>query len=61
MHSFDTKDSSTLINLVYTSEFYLDYDQKLLSGQSEATSSVAWAKRLEHMHDPYDTTQHIIQ
>lgn len=35
MHSFDTKDSSTLINQVYTSELYLDYDQKLLNGQQK--------------------------
>ena len=60
MHSFDTKATSTLINSVYTSEVHLDYDP-FLGGSPEVVSSEVWAKRLEHIHDPYDSTQHVVQ
>ena len=60
MFSIDTKASSTIINSVYASEVYLDYDP-LLGGSPELISSEDWAKRLEQIHDPYDSTQHLIQ
>lgn len=61
MYAFDNKDSSMVINQVYTSEFFLDYDTLLLGGKPEIITSKAWADRLEHMHDAYDTTQHTVQ
>ena len=60
MHSFDTKATSTLIDLVYAPEVHLDYDP-LLGGKPEVVSSEEWAKKLEHIHDPYDSTQHVVQ
>lgn len=60
MHSFDTGETSTLIDSVYAPEVCIDYD-KLLGGKPEVISSETWAKRLEHIHDPYDSTQHVIQ
>lgn len=60
MHSFDTRATSTLIDSVYAPEVHLDYDQ-LLGGSPEVMSSEVWAKRLEHIHDPYDSTQHVVQ
>lgn len=60
MHSFDTRATSTLINLVYAPEVHLDYDP-LLGGSPEVVSSEVWAKKLEHIHDPYDSTQHVVQ
>jgi hypothetical protein len=61
MHSFDTRATSTLINSVYTPEVDLDYDKQLLGGSPEVILSEEWAKRLEHIHDPYDSTQHVVQ
>ena len=60
MHSFDTRATSTLINSVYAPEVHLDYDP-LLGGSPEVVSSEVWAKKLEHIHDPYDSTQHVVQ
>lgn len=56
MYAFDNKDSSLLIDQVYTSEIHLDYDTLLLDGKPEVTTSKAWAERLKHMHDAYDHT-----
>jgi hypothetical protein len=60
MHCFDTRASSILIESVYAPEINLDYDP-LLYGKPEVISSEAWAKRLEKIHDPYDSIEHIIQ
>ncbi|KAG9518833.1 hypothetical protein KCU93_g8323, partial [Aureobasidium melanogenum] len=60
MYAFENKDSSLLIDSVYTPEIYLDYDTLLLGGKPEVITSKAWADRLEHMHDAYDTTQHTV-
>ncbi|KAG9587540.1 hypothetical protein KCU77_g9047, partial [Aureobasidium melanogenum] len=60
MYAFDNKDSSLLIDQVYTPEIHLDYDNLLLGGKPEVITSKAWADRLEHMHDAYDTTQHTV-
>ncbi|KAH6684275.1 hypothetical protein B0J14DRAFT_555255 [Halenospora varia] len=59
MHCFDTRDTSTLINSVYAPEVQLDYDP-VLGGSPEVITSETWAKRLEHLHDPWDETQHIV-
>lgn len=61
MLAFDERAIETLINQVYTPEITLNYDPLLLGGKPEKVPSETWAKRLEHMHDHYDTTQHIIQ
>ncbi|KAG9858932.1 hypothetical protein KCU98_g279, partial [Aureobasidium melanogenum] len=60
MYAFDNNNSSLLIDQVYTPEIHLDYDTLLLGGKPEIISSKAWADRLEHMHDAYDTTQHTV-
>lgn len=61
MYAFDNKDSTMLIDQVYAPEIHLDYDTLLLGGKPEVITSKAWADRLEHMHDTYDTTQHTVQ
>lgn len=61
MFGYDDRASSTLINSVYTPEITLDYDPLLLPDFQKKISSEQWAKRLENMHDHYDTTQHIVQ
>lgn len=58
--AYDERDTSTLIHSVYAPEITLNYDARL-GGHPETVPSEQWAKRLEHMHDGYDTTQHIIQ
>ncbi len=60
MHGFDMRATSTLIDSVFAPEVQLDYDP-FLGGSPEVLSNEAWAKRLEHMHDEYESTQHIVQ
>jgi len=60
MYCFDTKEPLPLINSIYAPEVHLDYDP-LLGGSPEVVSSEVWAKRLEKIHDPYDSTQHVVQ
>jgi hypothetical protein len=60
MFGFDDRATSTLIDQVYTPEILVYYDPHLLNFH-ERMPSEEWAKRLETMHDRYDTTQHIIQ
>jgi hypothetical protein len=51
----------TLINQVYTPDITINYPKRLIGSGSEEMSSQTWAERLEHFHDEYDTTEHIIQ
>ncbi|KAK6839940.1 hypothetical protein PG987_005806 [Apiospora arundinis] len=60
MFAYDERDSETLVNAVYTPEVTINYDATLLGNGSEDMSSTEWAKRLEHLHDRFDTTQHIV-
>lgn len=60
MFGFDDRATSTLIDLVYTHEILIQYDP-LLIDFNKKVSSEEWAARLEHMHDRFDTTQHIVQ
>ncbi|KAK6856614.1 hypothetical protein PG995_006801 [Apiospora arundinis] len=60
MFAYDERDSETLVNFVYTPEVTINYDTSLLGNGSEDMSSTEWAKRLEHLHDRFDTTQHIV-
>lgn len=60
MHIFDSHATTESINSVYTTEIHLDYEQ-VLGFSPETISSETWAKRLNHIHEPYDETQHIIQ
>lgn len=56
---FDREDYTSLIKDVYAPEVDLDYDP-LLGGNPETLPSPEWTKRLAKIHEPYDTTQHII-
>ncbi|KAL2145174.1 hypothetical protein VTI28DRAFT_7810 [Corynascus sepedonium] len=60
MYGFDDRATSTLIDLVYTHDILIQYDP-LLIDFNKKVSSEEWAARLEHMHDRFDTTQHIVQ
>lgn len=60
MHIFDSHATTESINSVYTTEIHLDYEQ-VLGFSPETISSETWAKRLNHIHEPYDEMQHIIQ
>jgi hypothetical protein len=61
MFAFDQRATSVLVNRVYTTEIILDYDTLLIGKGIENIASSEWAKRLETMHDHFDTTQHIVQ
>lgn len=56
---FDREDYTSLINDVYAPDVHLDYDP-LLGGKPETLPSLEWTKRLATIHEPYDTTQHVI-
>lgn len=51
----------TLVNQVYTPRITINYPTRLIGTGAEEMSSHVWAERLEHFHDEYDTTEHIIQ
>lgn len=63
MFAFDDAATETLINDVYAPVIELSYDKLLLGDEfhQKKISSEEWAKSLEHMHDKFDTTEHIIQ
>ncbi|KAH8194548.1 hypothetical protein TruAng_011283 [Truncatella angustata] len=61
MFAFDQRATLVLVNRVYTPEIILDYDTLLIGKGIENIASSEWAKRLETMHDHFDTTQHIVQ
>ncbi|KAK8098809.1 SnoaL-like domain-containing protein [Apiospora kogelbergensis] len=61
MIAYDEHDSMTLVNSVYTPQVTINYDASLLGSGAEDMPSTEWAKRLEHLHDRFDTTQHIVQ
>ena len=60
MQCFDSKTPSTIINSVYTPKIDLNY-VSVLGGSQEILSTEEWAKKLEHIHSPYDSTQHVVQ
>ncbi|KAK7917765.1 hypothetical protein PG985_011373 [Apiospora marii] len=60
MFAFDERDSEALVKSVYAPEVTINYDATLLGRGAEDMSSREWARRLEHLHDRYDTTQHIV-
>lgn len=53
--------TQTLVQQVYTESITINYPRRLIGNGSEEMSSHAWAAKLEHFHDEYDTTEHIIQ
>ncbi|KAK0671959.1 a85abab4-79ca-4c16-abac-08a1ebe8aeba [Cercophora samala] len=63
MFAFDDAATATLINEVYAPIITLSYDKLLLGDEfhQKRMPSEQWAKSLEHMHDRFDTTEHIIQ
>lgn len=61
MFSYDERATSTLIEQVYAPEITLNYDTLLLGNGPETVPSHEWAKKLENLHDRFDTTQHIVQ
>ncbi|KAK4173765.1 a85abab4-79ca-4c16-abac-08a1ebe8aeba [Triangularia setosa] len=63
MFAFDDRATSTLIDHVYAPVITLSYDKLLLGDDfhQKKMPSEQWAKSLEHMHDKFDTTEHIIQ
>ena len=50
-----------LIECVYAPEVHLDYEPEFGGGKPEVVSSEVWCKRLEDIHDPYDSAQHVLQ
>ncbi|KAK8074102.1 hypothetical protein PG994_005001 [Apiospora phragmitis] len=61
MFAYDERDSEALVNSVYAPEVTINYDTSLLGKGAETMPNTEWAKRLEHLHDRFDTTQHIVQ
>lgn len=53
--------TKTLIEQVYTSNITINYPKRLIGSGAEEMTSQIWAERLEHFHNEYDTTEHIIQ
>jgi hypothetical protein len=51
----------TLVEQVCTPTITINYPKRLIGNGPEEMSSLTWAERLEHLHDEFDTTEHIIQ
>jgi hypothetical protein len=51
----------TLVNQVYTPNITINYPRRLIGNGKEEMTSQTWAERLEHFHDGFDSTEHVIQ
>ncbi|PCH01082.1 Hypothetical protein PENO1_044650 [Penicillium occitanis (nom. inval.)] len=51
----------TLVNQVYTPSITINYPRRLIGNGKEEMTSQTWAERLEHFHDGFDSTEHVIQ
>lgn len=51
----------TLVNQVYTPSITINYPRRLIGNGKEEMTAQTWAERLEHFHDGFDSTEHIIQ
>lgn len=56
MFAYDERDSEALVKSVYAPEVTINYDTSLLGKGTGDLPSTEWARRLEHLHDRFDTT-----
>lgn len=63
MYCFDAPEPERLIRFVYTDDIQLDYGGILgrAAGDVETITVNEWAQRLKKIHEPYESTQHVIQ